>query len=92
MHKSILESKIRQDLNMFEIADEYAKRLQEQVDEIALDKAAGTLAKFGYVKVRTCTITPITSLSDMGRCSNCGKIADVTSNYCWQCGAKVIGG
>ena len=39
MHKSILESKIRQDLNMFEIADEYAKRLQEQVDEIALDKA-----------------------------------------------------
>lgn len=35
-----------------------------------------------------CQIIPIASGSDMGRCSACGKIADVASNYCWKCGAK----
>ena len=44
----------RQEINLIEIADEYAKRIQERVDEIALDKAAGTLAKYGYVKVVRC--------------------------------------
>lgn len=38
----------------------------------------------------TCVITPITPSSDMGRCSACGSIADVNSNYCWKCGAKAV--
>ena len=44
------EYRIHQDINLSEIADEYAKRLQEHVDELALDRAAETLAKYGYVK------------------------------------------
>lgn len=48
------EYRIHQDINLFEIADEYAKRLQEHVDELALDMAAETLAKYGYVKVVRC--------------------------------------
>lgn len=44
----------RQEINLTEIADEYAKRIQERVDEIALDKASGTLAKYGYVKTIRC--------------------------------------
>ena len=44
----------RQEIDLTEIADEYAKRIQERVDGIALDKAAGTLAKYGYVKVVRC--------------------------------------
>ena len=38
----------------------------------------------------TCVITPIVPNSDMGRCSACGQIADVASNYCWRCGAKAV--
>lgn len=37
-----------------------------------------------------CVIAPIVSGSDMGRCSACGHIADVSSNYCWKCGAKAV--
>lgn len=48
------EYRISQEINLFEIADKYAKRLQEQVDEMTLDKAADALAKFGYVKVVRC--------------------------------------
>ena len=48
------EYRIHQDINLFEIVDEYAKRLQEQVDEMALDMAAEMLAKYGYVKVVRC--------------------------------------
>ena len=44
----------RHEINLSEIADEYAKRLEEQVDETALDKAADTLERFGYVKVIRC--------------------------------------
>ena len=46
--------RISQEINLFEIADKYAKRLQEQADEMTLNKAADTLAKFGYVKVVRC--------------------------------------
>lgn len=46
--------RISQEINLFEIADKYAKRLQEQVDEMTLDKAADALAKFGYVKIVRC--------------------------------------
>lgn len=38
----------------------------------------------------TCVIAPLANEFDMGRCSACGRIADVQSNYCWKCGAKVI--
>lgn len=48
------EYRISQEINLFEIADKYAKRLQDQVDEMTLDKAADALAKFGYVKVVRC--------------------------------------
>ena len=44
----------RHEINLSEIADEYAKRLEAQVDEMALDKAADTLERFGYVKVIRC--------------------------------------
>ena len=45
-----------------------------------------------FVQERTCHITALgLPLSDypIGKCSNCGCGADVSSNYCWQCGAKV---
>lgn len=35
-----------------------------------------------------CVITPIATGFDMGRCSACGEVADVASNYCWKCGAR----
>lgn len=41
---------------------------------------------------RTCSITPYGLPgfdNSLGICSNCGCGADVSSNYCWQCGAKV---
>jgi hypothetical protein len=44
----------RHEINLSEIADEYAKRLEERVDEMALDRAADTLERFGYVKVVRC--------------------------------------
>ena len=44
----------RHEINLFEIADEYAKRIEEQVDEMALDRAADILERFGYVKVIRC--------------------------------------
>ena len=36
------------------LVDEYAERIQRGVDAAALDKAAGALAEFGYVKVVRC--------------------------------------
>ena len=42
---------------------------------------------------RTCHITAFgLPLSDfpIGKGSNCGCGADVSSKYCWQCGAKVV--
>lgn len=44
----------RYEINLIEMADKYAKRLQERVDGMALDKAADTLERFGYVKVIRC--------------------------------------
>lgn len=44
----------RYEINLMEMADECAKRLQERVDGMALDKAADTLERFGYVKVIRC--------------------------------------
>ena len=37
-----------------DLVDEYAGRIQRGVDAAALDKAAGALAEFGYVKVVRC--------------------------------------
>ena len=60
------EYRIHQDINLFEIADEYAKRLQEHVDELALDMAAETLAKYGYVKVVRCRDCNSASFDEFG--------------------------
>lgn len=57
----------RQEINLTEIADKYAKRIQERVDEIALDKAAGTLAKYGYVKIVRCRDCTWFHWDDSGR-------------------------
>ena len=48
------EYRTHQDINLFEIANEYAKLLQEHVDELAFDMAVETLARYGYVKVVRC--------------------------------------
>ena len=40
----------RAEFNIMDYVDETAKRIQDEVDQAALDKAAATLAKFGYVK------------------------------------------
>lgn len=45
-------AKCEQDFS--DLVDEYADRIQRGVDAAALDKAAGTLAGFGYVKVVRC--------------------------------------
>lgn len=39
-----------EEIDLQKIVDELARRLQRNVDEAALDKAADTLAGFGYVK------------------------------------------
>ena len=44
----------RQELNLRLTIDEIAAKIQHQVDQAALDKAADTLAEFGYVKVVRC--------------------------------------
>lgn len=44
----------RHEINLTEIADEYAKRLEAQVDEMTLDRAAYALERYGYVKVIRC--------------------------------------
>lgn len=47
-------SEYRQELNLQLTIDEIAAKIQHQVDQAALDKAADTLAEFGYVKVVRC--------------------------------------
>lgn len=44
----------RVSLDTRQMVDDIAKRIQDEVDQAALDKAAATLAKFGYVKVVRC--------------------------------------
>ena len=44
----------RQELNLLLTIDEIAAKIQHKVDQAALDKAADTLAEFGYVKVVRC--------------------------------------
>lgn len=44
----------REEIDLQKIVDEQARKLQRNVDEATLDKAAGTLASFGYVKVVRC--------------------------------------
>ena len=51
---SMNEFTYRHEINLTEIADEYAKRLEAQVDEMVLDRAAHALERFGYVKVIRC--------------------------------------
>lgn len=45
---------LRYDIDYSEYIDEIAKKVQHRVDQAALDKAAGTLAEYGYVKVVRC--------------------------------------
>lgn len=40
----------REEIDLQKMVDEQARILQRRVDEATLDKAADTLAKFGYVK------------------------------------------
>ena len=40
--------------SLTDMVDEIAERVQRKVDQAALDKAADTLAEFGYVKVVRC--------------------------------------
>ena len=46
------------EINLQKIVDEQARKLQRNVDEATLDKAADTLATFGYVKAD----------AELGRC------------------------
>lgn len=48
------ENKYRYELDLNAVANEYAKKIQKEVDEMALDKASDVLAKFGYMKVVRC--------------------------------------
>ena len=41
----------RSEIDLQKIVDEQARKVQRRVDEATLDKAADTLADFGYVKV-----------------------------------------
>ena len=41
----------RSEIDLQEIVDEQVRKVQRRVDEATLDKAADTLANFGYVKV-----------------------------------------
>ena len=45
---------VRCEQDLSYLVDEYAERIQRNVDAAALDKAAGVLAGFGYVKVVRC--------------------------------------
>ena len=44
----------RKDLDLISMVNDIAQRIQDEVDQQALDKAAATLAKFGYEKVVRC--------------------------------------
>ena len=43
-----------EEIDLQKFVDEQARKLQRNVDEATLDKAADTLAGFGYVKVVRC--------------------------------------
>ena len=44
----------RQEIDLNDYVNEIADKLQHRVNQEALDKAAGTLAEYGYVKVVRC--------------------------------------
>lgn len=54
MQKTDDEISMRCEYDIREIAYEYAKRMQRDVDAAVLDMVADTLAEYGYVKVVRC--------------------------------------
>ena len=48
------EYRIKQDINLFEIVDEYTKRISRVIDEQTLANVENQLAEYGYVKVVRC--------------------------------------
>ena len=48
------EYRIKQNINLFEIVDEYTKRISRVIDEQTLANVENQLAEFGYVKVVRC--------------------------------------
>ena len=48
------EHRIKQDINLFEIVDEYTKRISRVIDEQTLANVKNQLAEYGYVKVVRC--------------------------------------
>ena len=48
------EHRIKQDINLFEIVDEYTKRISRVIDEQTLANVENQLAEYGYVKVVRC--------------------------------------
>ena len=65
-----------------------AVELCEQGDFDSINEALGWLMMETCDENGKCVITPIAPGSDMGRCSACNNVADVSSNYCWKCGAR----
>ena len=75
----------RASLDTRQIVDDIAKRIQDEVDHAALDKAADTLAKFGYEKVVRCRDCKYHNvrLCERSACWLCGEPQDVKpDDYC----------
>ena len=68
--QSIADARDRAELERDD-AFELISDLQEQVDEMTLDKAADALAKFGYVKVVRCRDCEHATISTLGLCKYC---------------------
>ena len=65
------EYRIHQDINLFEIANEYAERVSRVIDEQTLANVEHQLAGYGYVKVVRCRDCRHATISTMGVCKYC---------------------
>lgn len=61
-----------------------------ELDRVVLNDENGEHEPMEFTHTRKCTIMPTATDSSLGRCSECGRVADAISRYCWMCGAKVV--
>ena len=81
-------------IDLSSMVDDITKRIQDEVDQQALDKAAATLAKFGYEKIVRCRDCKYydgePDMESMGeKCwrdpNHTGRSAPTMANgYCWR--------
>jgi hypothetical protein len=74
---------IRQKLDLSDYVNEIAEKVNRRCNQAALDKAAMTLAEYGYVKVVRCRDCENYEYREhLGRSYCCGEYATEPDGYC----------